>query len=202
MPVDMTSLLEQTAGVLCAALDTMLPKLTAQWWETCVKGKLSFQQRQHVERRGVTRLDELDLAALLRILDQNWFELADAYAWPYDGRNYVKEMQTVRNRWAHAQVAQPPADDVYRDLDPTVMVDERAWILACVRSHGRQYRNKQTKPPVRRMMGKAEVAERFGKSKRFVDLLAAKGILHKLVLPGNSRVWVLFRGGGAPTHFT
>ena len=31
-------------------------------------------------------------------------------------RNYVKEMQTVRNRWAHAQVAQPPVDDAYRDL--------------------------------------------------------------------------------------
>ena len=117
VPADMPGLLERAAGILCQTLHEMLPKLVDQWWDTCVTGKLSFQQRQHVERRGISRLDQLDLAALLRILDQNWFELADAHNWPYDARNYVKEMQTVRNRWAHAQVAPPPADDLYRDLD-------------------------------------------------------------------------------------
>jgi ATP-dependent helicase HepA len=117
MSIDMRIFLEQSAGVLCKALNDMLPPLSAEWWGECVKGKLSFQQRQQVDRRGITRLDQLDLAALLRIFDQNWFELANVYKWPYDVRNYVKEMQTVRNRWAHAQVATPAADDIYRDLD-------------------------------------------------------------------------------------
>ncbi len=117
MSVDMCSFLEKTTCALCQSLQQMLPKLTDQWWDTCVKGKLSFQQRQHVDRRGVKRLDQLDLAAFLRILDQNWFELADSCSWPYDARNYVKEMQTVRNRWAHAQVTLYPDDDLYRDLD-------------------------------------------------------------------------------------
>ena len=108
MPADMPSILDRTAGVLCQALQNLLPPLSPQWWEACVKGKLSFQQRQHLERRGIQRLDQLDLAALVRIVDQNWYELADSHKWPYDGRNFVKEMQTVRNRWAHAQVSAPP----------------------------------------------------------------------------------------------
>lgn len=117
MPTDVPKLLDQAAGAICAALASLLPELDRDWWKRCVVGKLSFQQRQHVERRGIAQLEQLDLAALLRIVDQNWYELADAKKWPYDGRNFVKEMQTVRNRWAHAQVAEPPRDDIYRDLD-------------------------------------------------------------------------------------
>ncbi len=110
-------LLDQAAGALCRALESLLPALDADWWERCCVGKLSFHQRQHVERRAISQLDQLDLAALLRIVDQNWYELAGSRNWPRDGRNFVKEMQTVRNRWAHAQVADPPREDIYRDLD-------------------------------------------------------------------------------------
>ena len=35
----------------------------------------------------------------------------------FEARHFVKEMQTVRNRWAHADTAGFSADDVYRDLD-------------------------------------------------------------------------------------
>ena len=115
--VDMRKLLDQTAVALCRALSEMLPSLHPCWWDKYVEGKLSFQQRRYVERHSVTQLDQLDLAALLRIVDQNWYEFADTRQWPYDGRNLVKEMQTVRNRWAHAQVAAPLRDDIYRDLD-------------------------------------------------------------------------------------
>jgi hypothetical protein len=71
--------------------------------------------------------------------------------------------------------------------DPTVTVDERSWILACVRSHGRQYRNQQAKPPVKCMISTEEAAKRFGKSKRFVQLLADQGILHRVILPKHTR---------------
>lgn len=117
MSTEVPNLLNQAARVLCRALESLLPGLDKNWWSNRVVGKLSFQQRQQVERRGSSRLEQLDLAALLRIVDQNWHELADAHNWAYDGRNFVKEMQTVRNRWAHAQVAKPPKEDIYRDLD-------------------------------------------------------------------------------------
>lgn len=117
MEVDIHEILERTAGVLCRALTEMLPALDESWWDKCVKEKLSFQQQQHVVRRGITQLEDLDLAALLRIVDQNWYELSDVRHWPRDGRNFVKEMQTVRNRWAHAKVTEPAREDIYRDLD-------------------------------------------------------------------------------------
>lgn len=118
MQHNVPELLNQASVLLCKALEELLSQICHDgWWSKCVVGKLSFQQRQQIERRGISRLDQLDLAALLRILDQNWFELADLRKWPYEGRNFVKEMQTVRNRWAHAQVTTPPVDDIYRDLD-------------------------------------------------------------------------------------
>ena len=71
--------------------------------------------------------------------------------------------------------------------DPTVTIDERAWILAVVKSHGRKYRNDQKKALEKRVMPVKEVAARFGRSTRFVGMLADKGILHKVMLPGHSR---------------
>lgn len=117
MRVDMPGMLNQTAKVLCRALETMLTELDQNWWARCVLGKLSFQQKQQAEQRGLSRLGQLDLAALLRVLDQNWDELADSRQWPYEKRNFLKEMQTVRNRWMHAPSTGFPDEDIYRDLD-------------------------------------------------------------------------------------
>ncbi len=65
MLTEVPRLLDETAGVLCRALESLLPGLNHDWWDRYVVGKLSFQQRQHVERRRITKLDQLDLAALL-----------------------------------------------------------------------------------------------------------------------------------------
>lgn len=34
-----------------------------------------------------------------------------------ESRHFVKEMQTIRNRWAHTNTEGVPVEDVYRDLD-------------------------------------------------------------------------------------
>ena len=117
MSLETNDLLRQVASALCGALEELLPSLSETWWETCVQSKLSFQQRRHVKQRRISRLDQLDLAGLIRLVDQNWYELAHMYDWPNEGRNFVKEMLTVRNRWAHAVVTAPPIEDVFRDLD-------------------------------------------------------------------------------------
>ena len=59
----------------------------------------------------------LDLAALLRVLDHNWYQVSTKLNLPAESRHFVKEMQTVRNRWAHANTRGFPFEDVYRDLD-------------------------------------------------------------------------------------
>jgi ATP-dependent helicase HepA len=67
-----------------------------------VVDRLSFQQQRTVTERGHKTLRQLDFAALLRALDRrNWYELSNMLRLPRERRTWVKEMQTVRNKWAH-----------------------------------------------------------------------------------------------------
>ena len=79
-----------------------------------VVNHLSDQQRR---RSNIASLASLDLAALLRILDQNWYQLTTKLHLPSEARHFVKEMQTIRNRWAHSGTEGFSVDDIYRDLD-------------------------------------------------------------------------------------
>jgi superfamily II DNA or RNA helicase len=95
----------------------VLPSLFEDWWKQAVLNILSFQQRRRMEQRNIGSLATLDLAALLRVLDQNWYQISTRLALTSEARHFVKEMQTVRNRWAHATTEGFPVEDVYRDLD-------------------------------------------------------------------------------------
>jgi hypothetical protein len=115
---------EQVPGVLLQAtralrrfLDEVLPTLSSSWWAELVFANLSFHQRRAVETRRISALSGLDLAALLRVLDANWHAIADKLLLTSEARYYLKEMRTVRDRWAHAAAADFSNDDVYRDLD-------------------------------------------------------------------------------------
>ena len=118
MSTIISGLLNDAATELCQFLGKILPVLGGEgWWKMSVVNKLSHQQARYVEQRRITTLDGLDLAALLRILDQNWYEISWKMTFPPDARHYIKEMQTIRNRWAHTSVQAYSKDDVYRDLD-------------------------------------------------------------------------------------
>lgn len=107
----------QASRSVCRFLEEVLPTLSASWWADLVVANLSFQQRRAVETRRITALSGLDLAALLRVLDANWHAIADRLGLPSETRHYLKEMRTVRDRWAHAAASEFSPDDVYRDLD-------------------------------------------------------------------------------------
>ena len=62
-------------------------------------------------------MTSLDLAALLRVLDQNWHGISSQLELNPEFRHFAKEMRTVRNRWAHAGSDEFLLDDTYRDLD-------------------------------------------------------------------------------------
>ncbi|MEA1969865.1 MAG: helicase-related protein, partial [Thermodesulfobacteriota bacterium] len=98
-------------------LNTRLPVLDNTWWQSIVIKSLSYQQSQRVEQNKIFSLDQLDLAALLRILDQNWYQLSQKCNLSNQDRHFVKEMQTVRNRWAHINTHGIDVDDTYRDID-------------------------------------------------------------------------------------
>lgn len=117
MDCNLNNLLQKATVSLAAYLKNVLPSLSDDWWEKAVVNNLSFQQRRQLEQRNIDSLTSLDIAALLRVFDQNWYQISTKLNLTSEARHFVKEMQTVRNRWAHAGTEGFPVEDVYRDLD-------------------------------------------------------------------------------------
>ena len=113
----MNELLQSSGKAICSLLEAWLPKLGGDWWKDCVIQRLTFQQQRSVEDRRIATLAALDFAALLRVLDQNWHEIAAVHRLPREARTWLKELQGVRNRWAHAPSDGLTATDAYRDAD-------------------------------------------------------------------------------------
>ncbi len=51
------------------------------------------------------------------MVDQNWYELSQQLNLDKSARNWLKEAQTIRNRWAHAPAGGLDTETQYRDLD-------------------------------------------------------------------------------------
>ena len=109
--------LKLATSELSSFLQGKLPELSEDWWKKHVVERLSFQQQRLIHEKHISSLRELDFAALLRILDQNWYDLSGKFSLAREGRNWVKELQTVRNKWAHMSAEETPASEVYRDAD-------------------------------------------------------------------------------------
>lgn len=117
--------LEALGLVVRRFLSVHLPQLGDDWWEKGVVTALSYQQRQIVQDRGWTTLEELDLAALLRLVDQNWECLRLRANLSFEARNWLKEAMGVRNRDAHkAPNAVLDAKRHHRDLDTVARLAE------------------------------------------------------------------------------
>ena len=112
-----TAVLNILTHQLTQVLKDTLPKISSAWWKSLVIEKLSFQQQSFAKQYNPDVLEQLDLAALLRVVDQNWYELTQKLNLNKDARNWLKEAQTIRNRWAHAPADGLPDEIYYRDLD-------------------------------------------------------------------------------------
>ncbi|HTO00458.1 MAG TPA: Swt1 family HEPN domain-containing protein, partial [Microthrixaceae bacterium] len=113
-----------TLGVVIrTVLERELPSLGPDWWQQGVLSKLSYQQRTAADENEWSSLVDLDVAALLRVVDTNWemFRRRNLVRW--EARNWLKEASSVRNRWAHlAPGREPSPDRVYRDLDTLALL--------------------------------------------------------------------------------
>lgn len=98
-------------------LEGVLSSCDQDWWNSCVLAHLTFQQRRNAEGRGIDSLRDLDLDDLLRVFDRNWYEINAVRKLPSEARNWLKETQAIRNRWAHLPPGGPGPEDLYRDLD-------------------------------------------------------------------------------------
>ena len=102
---------------LCAWLGKMLPRVGDDWWQVCVLDNLSFVQRQYAGENGYSKLEDLDLAALLRVADKSWYDMRSFAFLPTRDRQCVRDMMKVRNNWAHLSGAIADKDVVLRDVD-------------------------------------------------------------------------------------
>ncbi len=113
----MNALIQMATADLAAFLSGQLPELGTDWWEKHVLERLSFQQQRAARERGLKTLRQLDFAALLRVLDQNWYELGERCRLPREARSWLKELQTVRNKWAHLPAESMASSELYRGAD-------------------------------------------------------------------------------------
>jgi hypothetical protein len=112
-----TEILAALTQQLADTLNNALQKLSPNWWQIHVIDKLTFQQQNFARNLPPKALKQLDLAALLRVADQNWFELSQQANLNKDARNWLKEAMTIRNRWAHVPAGGLDENTQYRDLD-------------------------------------------------------------------------------------
>lgn len=82
-------------------LSKRLPQITDNWWHELVVNNLSSLQRNTVLSSDIHDIGGLDLAALLRVLDRNWFSITSSFFVNNKERANVRRMQEVRNSWAH-----------------------------------------------------------------------------------------------------
>lgn len=99
-------------------LEGSLPMIGGEdWWEKCVRWKLSVPQERALEEHDITDLQGLELGALLRIVEKNWRELSLHRRLPREGRTLVNEVRNIRNRLAHEPLSGVPLEDQQRDAD-------------------------------------------------------------------------------------
>lgn len=98
-------------------LSQKLPKITDDWWEELVINNLSMIQKEMVLREGIQETNGLDLAALLRVVDRNWFVITSIYYLNNWEREKIHEMQQIRNDWAHITPSDISKEKVIHDAN-------------------------------------------------------------------------------------
>lgn len=102
---------------LIKLLTTKLPTLDSDWLNSLVLDKLTYQQKTFASSLPSQALEHLDLAALLCVADQNWYDIANQGRFNREARNGLKEAKTIRKYWAHAPTEGLRSDMLYRDVD-------------------------------------------------------------------------------------
>lgn len=202
--------LDTLCSLILGTLSVELPRLSGNWWEARVVDRLTFQQQQTVRTSKLGELKHLDLAALLRVLDQNWHELAGHLSWPKAARNWLKETQSIRNRWAHAPTTGLDTADIYRDLDTIerlmATLGAKSEILESIRKEKASFLASPVGQPNSALppnLVQSVPASRFGKG-ALVRIKARPTVTGAIIdhLPGNAEDrYQVFHDGSVATYY-
>jgi SNF2 family DNA or RNA helicase len=114
----MTEYMHLSAVELSKWLEKRLPDVLGEnWWKMGVLGKLSYNQQEIVASNDINSLEALDLSALLRVADKNWYTIHNRYFLNQSDRVIVQRMFGVRNNWAHAPATPPELSSIISDLE-------------------------------------------------------------------------------------
>lgn len=108
-------LLNRAAKPLADFLGENLPEVDEDWWNYLVLNSLPDYAKRNVDPENGSLYD-LDIAALLKVFDANWSSLSSVKKLNYVLRNYIKEMQSIRNDWAHQTLDGIPDEKIERHL--------------------------------------------------------------------------------------
>lgn len=104
----MNKFLREATRLLAAWLAEKLPKIrlmgSENWWKACVLDVLTQGQQTIIRQKAIDSLEELDLAALLRVATKNWYQLCGVGWLPRELLDIFRNMMGVRNNWAHTGV--------------------------------------------------------------------------------------------------
>ena len=118
-------------------LETVLPlAIGKNWWDLGVISKLSYNQREIVEKNDLRSLSELDLSALLRIADKNWYSIQNRYFLRPSERLTISKMFIVRNNWAHTAAVSPALESIILDM---ITIKEFLVIIDAGRENIREF---------------------------------------------------------------
>lgn len=121
----MNEYLHQSTALLVSWLDGKLRKVCDGWWNECVLDRLSYCQRKIAIEKGFKELSDFDLAVLLQIADKNWYNIGNFAYLPTSGREYIRDMQSVRNNWAHCGGTLPEKDAIIHDIEVIIKFFEQ-----------------------------------------------------------------------------
>ncbi len=207
--VGMHTVLEDLAKTVAGVLDHSLPQQGGNWWQALVVDRLSIQQQRLISDRRVDSLAGLDLAGLLRVLDQNWNLLGYRLNLDQQARNLLKEAQGIRNRWAHLPPAGLRPEDAYRDIDTLyrllgVLGADQSTLERAQTERGRVLGEMAPRPKINDVP--APVAQANGRiSKGTVVRLKARPDFTGAVLdviPGDPETrFTVFHGGEVATYY-
>ncbi len=113
----MSTYMHRLAEQMSGWLEKKLPKLTDDWWKDLVYNNLSTLQRDQVDQKHITELKGLDLAALLRVFDRNWFVITSTWFVNNKERQKIRDMMGVRNTWAHITTDEISKEKVISDVE-------------------------------------------------------------------------------------
>ena len=207
--MSMHQILADVAAVISGLLERELPQAGKDWWQSCVVDRLSIQQQRLVSDRRVDSLSGLDLAALIRVFDQNWNSLGYRLHLDQQTRNWLKEAKGIRDRWAHLPPGGLRPDDAYRDVDTLyrflgVLGADQAILDRAQAERGRMLEELAPRPKDKQGALQSGQSQE-GISKGMVVRLRARPAITGAVLevhPGDPESrYTVFHGGEIATYY-